>query len=432
MSRLGPFEPSPTVAVALSGGPDSMALCLLADRWARGRGGSVLALTVDHRLRPDSAAEAQIVAGWLGARRIAHRVLPWRHPGGQGSVQAAARGARYRLLEQACAEAGILHLLLAHTLDDQAETVLLRLSKGSGIDGLAAMAPLRETAQIRLLRPLLGIGKRRLQATCRGSGQGWIEDPSNSAQRFARGRLRAVSAALREEGLTPARLADTARRAGRARSALEIATASLMARAVSVYPEGYVLIDRDLLMQAPEELALRALSRCLLTVGAGDHPPRLDRLERLYQALRDNAGAAGRTLAGCRVVPDKAGRLLMCREPIAAETKSLGRSADISSEPVPWDGRFRITPPSGRLPDGLEIRRLGGPGRAILRSEGMAADRLPAIAALSLPAIWHGDRLFALPQFVTLQSAHNSCKVPVCGVRFVPSRRLTDPVFVVA
>lgn len=437
MSRLGPFEPAPSVAVALSGGPDSMALCLLTDRWARGHGGSLLALTVDHGLRSGSRDETRTVAQWLESRRIAHRVLTWRDHDTRGSVQAAARAARYRLLERACAEAGILHLLLAHTLDDQAETVLLRLSKGSGIDGLAAMAPIRETAGIRLLRPLLGTGKSRLRETCTEFRQDWLEDPSNGARHFARGRLRRVSSVLAEEGLTPARLADTARRAGRARSALDAATGALMARAVSIYPEGYALLDRAVLMEAPEEFALRALSRCLLTIGAADHPPRLDRLERLYQSLLRGNGSGGRTLAGCRIVPDKAGRLLICREPAATEVKSIalanGRtSAGKAPAPVPWDRRFLVAPPAGGLPDGLEIRKLGAAGRTILRSEGMASDRLPAIAALSLPGLWDGDGLFALPQIVTLQNAAISCRMPVCGVRFVPSRRLTDPAFVVA
>lgn len=407
-----------------------MALCLLADRWVRARGGALLALSVDHGLRPDSVVEARTVADWLGARRIAHRVLPWRDHELRGSVQASARTARYRLLEGACAEDGILHLLLAHTRDDQAETVLLRLSKGSGIDGLAAMATVRETAEIRLLRPFLGIDKVRLRATCRGFRQEWVEDPSNTARHYARGRLRRTSAALAEEGLTPDRLADTARRAGRARSALEAGAAALMSRAVSIYPEGYATVDRALLIQAPEELALRTLSRCLLTVGAGDHPPRLERLERLYRALRGDEG--GRTLAGCRVVPDRAGGVLICREPAATRAGPLEAWPDGSVAPIRWDGRFRIGPPAGPLPAGLEIRRLGVPGRSILRSLGMLAERVPAMAMLSMPGLWHGDRLFAVPQFVTLQSTPVSCRMPMCRVWFEPSRRLTDPSFVVA
>ncbi len=433
MAALGPFEPAPRVAVAVSGGPDSMALCLLADRWSRALGGSVLALTVDHGLREESAREAETVSGWLTGRGIEHRVLPWRREAGAGiagSVQAAARSARYRLLEEACAKAGILHLLLAHTRDDQAETVLLRLSKGSGIDGLSAMAGIRETGAVRLLRPVLGYAKSRLEATCRHLAQEWIVDPGNAAPRFARGRLRRVSAALATEGLTPERLADSARRAGRARAALEAATADWLGRAVSVFPEGYLQIDRTRLLQAPEDIALRALARCLLVVGGGGHAPRLERLERLYAAIGSGEDAAGRTLGGCRVIGDGAGRLLICREPAATETLPVPGKAGQRRAPVLWDGRFRIAPEAG-LPAGIDVRRLGVTGRSALREAGLAAARLPAVAALSLPGLWDADRLVALPKFVPLHQRTISGKVPVCGARFSPSRRLTDPAFAV-
>lgn len=434
MTRLRPFEPTPRAAVAVSGGADSMALCLLADRWARAQGGSILALTVDHRLRPGSAREAETVADWLGRRRVDHRVLPWcegRDGIGAGSLQAAARAARYRILQAACAEAGILHLLLAHTLDDQAETVLLRLAKGSGVDGLAAMPVVRETGNLRLLRPLLGVAKQRLQATCRQSGQQWIDDPSNLSPDFARGRLRRVSAALKAEGLSPDRLADTARRAGRARAALEAAANTLLARVAAIHPEGYVTLDRTRWLDAPEELALRALSRCLLTVGAGRHAPRLERLERLYEALRSDACDGGRTLAGCRVLRDKSDRLLVCREPAAAETMTLPRNSGAPAAPVHWDGRFLVTPPTGRMPAGLELRRLGVTGRKALKAAGLTTEGMPATAMLSLPGLWDGEQIFALPQIVSLQRRPISCKLSLCGVRFAPSRRLTDPAFAV-
>lgn len=433
MAALGPFEPTPRVAVAVSGGPDSMALCLLADRWARGLGGSVLALTVDHGLRDDSAEEAETVSGWISGRGIESQVLTWRREAGAasaGSMQAAAREARYRLLERACAQAGILHLLLAHTRDDQAETVLLRLSKGSGVDGLSAMAGLRETGTVRLLRPLLDIAKVRLEATCRNLGQDWIVDPSNLAPRFARGRLRRVAAALAAEGLTPERLADTARRAGRARAALEAATADWLGRAAEIFPEGYIRLDRTHLERAPEDIALRALSRCLMVVGGGGHAPRLERLERLYEALKSGRDAGGRTLGGCRVIGDGDGRLLICREPAATETLPLPQKTGKQAAPVLWDGRFRVMAGSD-APANLQVRRLGVSGRTALREAGLAAARLPAVAALSLPGLWAADRLVALPEFVPMHQRTISGNMTVCGARFSPLRRLTDPAFAV-
>ncbi|MEQ8968446.1 MAG: tRNA lysidine(34) synthetase TilS, partial [Azospirillaceae bacterium] len=191
MARFAPFEPAPRLAVGLSGGPDSTALVLLADAWARARGGSVLALIVDHGLRPESAGEAAAVADRMARLGIEARILTRAGPPPAAGVQAAARAARHALLQTACREYGILHLLLAHTLDDQAETVLLRLAAGSGPDGLAGMAAVREGREARVLRPLLGWPKTRLVALCREAGVATVADPGNRDPRFARPRLRA-------------------------------------------------------------------------------------------------------------------------------------------------------------------------------------------------------------------------------------------------
>jgi len=396
MAAFAPFEPAPLLAVAVSGGADSLALCLLADAWARRRGGTVLALTVDHRLRPGSAGEAGRVAAWLGARGIAHETLVWADPPAAGPIQAAARAARYALLEQACAACGALHLLLGHTLDDQAETVLMRLAKGSGADGLAGMPAVRELGAVRLLRPLLDVGKARLAATCRAAGQPWLEDPSNAGARFARGRLRQVAPALSAEGLTPARLADTARRLGQARAALDAATADLLARAAEVRPEGWLILDGAALAAAPAEVRLRALARCLRTIGGEAVPPRRERLERLAGEIAAGGPAAGRTLAGCCVLPrgesprPGAGRaLLVCREPAAADE----RRAAAPGATVCWDRRFRVTVPVAAPAAGLAVARLGA---AAAPAPGLAA--LPAAVRPSLPALWNDAGPVGLPE----------------------------------
>ena len=170
MAPLGPFEPAPRVAVAVSGGSDSLALCLLADRWARARGGAVFGLTVDHRLRPESGAEAAQVRRWLAARAISHRTLRWTGTRPVSGIQEEARAARLALLVGWCRRAHVLHLLLGHQREDQAETVLQRLVRGSGIDGLAAMAPVRLAMEpdgggVRLLRPLLSVSRDALTAS---------------------------------------------------------------------------------------------------------------------------------------------------------------------------------------------------------------------------------------------------------------------------
>ncbi len=196
------------LAVAVSGGADSMALALLARDWAGARGRKLTALTVDHRLRPESADEAAAVAGWMMARGIPHHVLRWRDRP-RGNVQAEARRARYGLLENWCAAEGAGALLLAHHLEDQAETVLLRLGRGSGVYGLAGMsaetAPAWPGAPVRA-RPLLGVPKARLAATLSAAGQSWIEDPSNRNPAFARTRVRGVWTQLAALGIASTRL----------------------------------------------------------------------------------------------------------------------------------------------------------------------------------------------------------------------------------
>src|SRR5207237_5098138 len=187
---IGGFERHPFVAVAVSGGPDSLALTILADRWAREHGGRLIALTVDHRLRPESAEEVRIVSGWLAARGISHHVLVWTDTKPATGIQEAARAARYRLLAGWCREQGCLHLLTAHHREDQAETHLIRRRAGSSVDGLAGMSAVREMAGVRLVRPLLTVPKARLIALLEAERQPFLSDPSNRNPIFERARLR--------------------------------------------------------------------------------------------------------------------------------------------------------------------------------------------------------------------------------------------------
>ncbi len=167
MAPFEPFEPSPRIAVAVSGGADSMALALLLASWAKARQGSIISIIIDHKLRPDSTVEARLVASRLGALGVENRVLTWRGAKPSSGRQAAARVARYELLCAWCRRHGVLHLSTGHHQDDQAETLLLRVGRSSGLDGLAGMPAVRELADLRLLRPLLSVPKARLEAMLR-------------------------------------------------------------------------------------------------------------------------------------------------------------------------------------------------------------------------------------------------------------------------
>jgi len=413
MGPFAPFEPEPALAVAVSGGPDSMALVLLADRWARERGGRGTALTVDHQLRPEAAAEAVQVAQWLGRRGIAHVTLAGAELLPRGDVQAEARALRYRLLEGWCADAGVLHLLTAHHQDDQAETLLLRLARGSGLDGLTGMSAVVERAQCRVLRPLLPVPRARLGATLAAGGQDWIEDPSNRNSAYARVRLRDSAALLAAEGLTGERLAATAGRLGRARAALEAAVAAVLVCAVRLDPAGFAWLDAAALKAAPEEIGLRGLAALLATIAGAAQPPRLNSLERLYRLLPDGI-AGGQTLGGCRVLPRRGG-VLVCRELSAA-------APDVAVMPGAatfWDGRFRLTLPR-TAPDGLS---LGALGAAAVPEPARSAARFPAAVRPSLPALRDAAGILAVPHLEYQRQGSNLGGV-LRALLFCPARPL--------
>jgi tRNA(Ile)-lysidine synthase len=269
-----------------------MALLHLLARW-EGRA-RLVAATVDHGLRAEAAGEARLAGGVAAGLGVPHHVLPWTGTKPRTGLQEAAREARYRLLGEFARASGLTHLVTAHTLDDQAETVLMRLVRGSGVGGLAAMRPVAARGNILHHRPLLGTPKSRLVATCRAAGLPFADDPSNRDPRFARTRWRALAPLLAREGLTPERLARLAARAARADEALDrAARAALEAARRS---GGY---RARAFAEAPAEIGLRMLLLALAEAGSPSDP-RLERAEALAETLRAavSAGARLRRNAG--------------------------------------------------------------------------------------------------------------------------------------
>ncbi|MFL6798810.1 MAG: tRNA lysidine(34) synthetase TilS [Xanthobacteraceae bacterium] len=311
-----PFVALPAVVLAVSGGPDSTALLVLAARWrrARKRGPKLVAVTVDHGLRRESAREARDVATLARGLGVAHRLLRWRGRKPLSRVQESARAARYQLLAQAAARAHAPCVLTGHTLDDQAETVLMRLSRGSGLSGLGAMvlvAPLPASgSRVLLARPLLQVPKARLIATLQRAGINCVQDPSNRDPRFARSRIRDIMPALAREGLDARRLATLARRLRRADEALEqavgAATTALW-ECRSGKSGGSIRFDAERFAALPAEVALRLLGRAI-TVSGEEGPVELAKLEALFEAIRElrppktrGRRTLRRTLAGALV-----------------------------------------------------------------------------------------------------------------------------------
>ncbi|HEY5048184.1 MAG TPA: tRNA lysidine(34) synthetase TilS [Rhizomicrobium sp.] len=314
-ARLGAPWPG---AVAVSGGGDSVALMVLLSDWAKARKARApVVLTVDHGLQEHSAGDARSVTARARALGLKAHALHRRGAKPESDIEAQARAARYALMGAWCREQEIAGLYLAHTLEDQAETFLLRLARGSGIDGLSAMktvAPLpsRDCEGIVLVRPLLGMRRERLRDFLRARGERWVEDPMNADLRFARARVRAAWPALDSIGLSPARIAAAARHLGRAREVLDRATQQVLAEGCR-FEEGAVFFDSARFAAAPSETGLRALSSVLMAVSGREYRPRFERLLGLYEAVCRSGLKGGRTLHGCRIAP--AGKRVACFGP---------------------------------------------------------------------------------------------------------------------
>jgi tRNA(Ile)-lysidine synthase len=275
-----PSGPS-AVVLAVSGGPDSVALMRLAEGVAVGRQVPVAVATVDHGLRPESRAEAETVAAWAAGCGFPHRILVWKGRKPSTGLQERAREARYRLLAGLAAEFGASHLLTAHTMDDQAETILMRLCRGTGIGGLAGMRVETTMGRVILARPLLGVRKDQLVATCRARDWPFLEDASNVDLRFARSRWRKLMPALAAEGLTAERLAALGVRAQRTEDALDSRAFAVLEAAGRTSGKGMVALDGAALLREPEAILLRVIAGAIVAVTAArTRRVRLDRFEQ--------------------------------------------------------------------------------------------------------------------------------------------------------
>lgn len=377
------FAPSPPerLGVAVSGGGDSLALLLLLADWAAQGGPGLLAVTVDHGLRPEAAAEAEAVGRRCAALGVGHAILRWRGWDGRGNLPAAARAARYGLIARWGHERGIGDVALGHTADDQAETVLMRLARGSGVDGLSGMAARRDSRGILWHRPLLGHGRAALRDWLAARGEGWIDDPTNDDPAYDRVRARRTLAALADLGITRDGLIATAGRMRLAREVLDRAAADLAWRSARI-EAGDVILDRAALADAPEETRLRLFAHALAWIGGADYRPRLAALTECLG--RAEAGKRA-TLHGCLVMP-RAASLRLTREPAAA-------ARAVAAPGAPWDGRWRLE--GQAAPPEAEVRALGEEGLALCPD--WRASGLPRPTLLASPALWLGRRLLAAP-----------------------------------
>lgn len=384
----------PCLGIALSGGGDSTALLHLARDWTTARGRApLMAATVDHGLRLGSDAEAR-QAGQAAARLgIPHETLVWRREGG-GNLMGAARDARLRLLSDWARRHGLSAVLLGHTLDDQAETLLMRLARGAGVDGLSGMTDRRGAQGMLWLRPLLSLSRADLRDWLVARGIGWIDDPSNQRDEFHRIRIRKAMAGL---DLPLPQLAQSLDNLAMARDALAHYAAQTAEGAQS--RAGGLDLPLPPFLAAPAEIRRRLLVAGLRFVGGAGYPARR---AKVGHALAELAQGRQVTLEGVIARPQD-GWLRLLREPAA----SL-RAVPATGDPALWDGRWRIT----GLQPGQEVRALG---HAVLPALAWRDSGLDRAAAAASPGIWHGQSLLAAP---LLQ--------PTPGVTAIPLRGLPE------
>jgi len=384
------FEyPVGRLGVAVSGGGDSVALlCLLSD-WSACGGPEIEAVTVDHGLRPDSAREARFVAMLCTQLNIPHTTLIWDGPDASGNLQDQARRARYQMMADWAEGRGIVDIALGHTTDDVAEGFLMRLARGSGLDGLSAMSDSVEFFKpVRFVRPLLGASRDELRAYLKGRGQVWTDDPSNLDDRFERARIRKALDVLNDLGITPGKISRTSERLRDAREDLTSYVSDFAREAVQFDAGDLVLaIDRDgagpggRLVTKSAETFRRILRAGVMWISGSEYAPRSDSLDQLIAAEHARTSA---TVGGCRAVFHR-GTMRLTREwKAVAETRCEAGET--------WDGRWLLTGPED---GGLEIAALGEAG--LERCSNRKATGRPAASLIAGPAVWRHGEVIAAP-----------------------------------
>lgn len=377
----GLADPAPrALGIAVSGGSDSLALLYLLKTWSTERDVRLRAATVDHGLRPEAAVEANTVAGHCAALGVPHQCLPWTGWDGQGNLQDQARRARYRLLSDWARHEALTDVALGHTLDDQAETFVMGLARGAGLDGLSGMRLVFSRDDVRFRRPLLGVRRGDLRAYLTGLGVEWIEDPSNRNERFDRVKARHILQALAPLGITADSLGQTIGNLRSTRTSISVALAD-WARNQVKQDRGDLLIAVDAFVALPQDFARRVLNAALRWISGADYPPRSDAVMQLVREPRRQR----MTLHGCLIA--FTGLAIRVGREAEAAKRATARPTDAL-----WDRRWRMTGP--HAPD-LEIRALGVEG--LHACPDWRATGIPRASLLSSPAIWRNDALISAP-----------------------------------
>ncbi|MDF1726626.1 MAG: tRNA lysidine(34) synthetase TilS [Sulfitobacter sp.] len=371
------------LGVAVSGGGDSMALLHLLHRFCREQGVSLHVVTMDHGLRTASAGEAAMVARVCAALNLPHHILSWQNRPVAGNLQWAARDARYSQIAAWARKGGLSEVALGHTSDDQAETVLMRLARRAGVDGLSAMHQRTFRAGVTWVRPLLSASREDLREYLRDEGIDWIEDPSNEDTSFERIRARKALTELAPLGIDRQVLAEVADQMQEARRALEWQTFKAAQEIVDIRG-GAVTLDGNLLRLQPNEIRRRLLTAAIRWITGSPYGPRRGALSGIIAGL--DAGQAG-TAEGCHLRP-VGQRIWVFREYEAVSDLTCDAQTR-------WDERWNLTPETPPTAEETHLRALGTDGLA--QCPDWRDSGLPHAVLLSTPSVWHGDTLLAAP-----------------------------------
>jgi tRNA(Ile)-lysidine synthase len=375
------------MGVAVSGGGDSIALLHILAAFCAEHDITLFAATVDHGLRPESAQEAETVARFAQSLSVDHTILHWDGWDGTGNLQDYARRARYDLLTSWAKSLDISILTVGHTANDQAETVVMRLSRLGGVDGLAAMPVRRVVNGVTLVRPMLEITRAELRDYLVQNGIDWVEDPSNSDLRYDRIKARQALEILAPLGITVPVLTEVAAQLGQARGALDWYS-FLAARDICHINEGNIVIELKNFRTLPDEIARRVLVRAVMWISGSRYAPRRKAMADLIASVRSGTAS---TLDGC-IVTRKDGALWVCREYKAVQSLRAGIDED-------WDQRWQAQNlsqgDSTRAGEGFEVRALGPQGLDLCPD--WKKTNRPRHCVLSSPALWSGNDLISAP-----------------------------------
>ncbi len=381
-----------SLAIGVSGGSDSMALVILAYEWAKNNNIKIVAITIDHGLRKESVTEALKVGKWLKKYNIQHVIIKWEGLKPPSNIQANARIARYRLMQKYCQEHNIKSLAIAHTIDDVAENFLIRLIRGSGLDGLTGINSENNLFGIRLIRPCLTFYRAELREYLKEIRQEWVEDSSNQNDKFARVKVRKLIGSFAEPEILTQRLANTAIHMSRAKNYIEIKLAESLRGIFVFHKEGFYTIDSKKFALLHEEEQLRSLATCLQYLGGRDYKPRFVNLLDLKNKIVEGRLTSGCTLWGCEISQSKKQReeniLYLYRE-----LKACGEDIKVrENQVIEWDGRFLCNIGDIKM-DNLSIGALRKEGANTIKIN----NKLTKKIIYTFPALKRLEKIIAVP-----------------------------------